>query len=184
MGEYLAPETIGENERVEIRRELRVLWFFWTGCMGMPFAMFFMCEVFGQRIRENLNRGPDFPINKLTYLFLIVGLASSVLSYFLRKWLLSGIWEVFNRQAERAAVSLNKPVYMLKYRQAIFIPTALSSTPAIYGFLLFMLGADKFVLYFFLGIAFLGVLYHRPKEDELIEMLRREKSTTDIVEDA
>jgi hypothetical protein len=62
-----------------------------------------------------------------------------------------------------------------EYRSRIYLPAAIWSTPALFGFSLFMLGASWVVLYLFAGLSAVGMLYHRSRMGEVVELLRKEK---------
>jgi hypothetical protein len=175
MNEWLEREVLEEKERVEIEKELRILWFFWAGCFGALFVLLLMCAGFGEKLRENIEVSPDFPINLLKGLFIVVVLISLVLAYFWRRLVLAGKSIGFENKAFEMLFSSNKPAYLLKYRYGIYPPMAISASPGFYGFVLFMLGGDALTFYLFLIISALGVLYHRPKKEEIIELLQKEK---------
>ena len=176
MNGLLEREAIEEKERVEIKRELRVLWFLWAGCFGTLLVLIGMCEGFGEKLRENIEVGPDFPFNLFKGLFIVVVLISLVLAYFWRRRVLAGKSIGLENKAVEMLFSSNKPAYLLKYRYGIFLPIAISASPVFYGFVLFMLGGDALIFYLFLIISALAVLYHRPKKEEIIELLQKEKA--------
>jgi hypothetical protein len=51
-----------------------------------------------------------------------------------------------------------------------------AATPALCGFYLFVYGADTVIFYVLLVIAALGLLYHRPKRHEILDLLQKEKA--------
>jgi hypothetical protein len=176
MNGLLEREVIEENERVEIGKELRILWFFWAGCFGFLFVLFLMCAGFGEKLRENIEVSPDFPFNLLKGLFIVVVLISLVLAYFLRRRVLAGKSRGLENKAVEMLFSSNKPASLLKYRYGIFLPIAISACPGSYGFVLFMVGGDSLTFYLFVIISVLGLLYHRPKKEEIIALLQKEKT--------
>jgi hypothetical protein len=176
MSGLLEREAIEEKERVEIEKELRVLWFFWAGCSGALLVLLLMCAGFGEKLRENIEVKPDFPINMLKAVFIVAGILSLALAYFLRRRVLAGKSIGLENKAVEMLFSSNKPAYLLKYRYGIFQPMAISASPGCYGFVLFMLSGDALIFYLFLIISALGVLYHRPKKEEIIALLQKEKA--------
>lgn len=175
MNGLLEREEIEEKERIEIEKELRILWFFWAGCFGTLLVLIVMCVGFGEMLRENIEVRPDFPINLLKAVFIVAGILSLALAYFLRRRFLAGKSRGLGNKAVEMLFSANKPAYLLKYRYGIYPPMAISVSPGCYGFVLFMLSGDALIFYLFLIIAALAVLYHRPKKDEIIELLQKEK---------
>ncbi len=135
-----------------------------------------MCEGFGEKLRENIKINPDFPINMLKAVFMVVGILSLALAYFLRRRFLTGKTRGLENRIIKMAPSSNKPAYLLKYRCGIYLPMAISASPGFYGFVLFTLGGDALTFYLFLIISALGLLYHRPKKDEIVALLQKEKT--------
>ena len=173
---WMQEQFIEESERRKIDRELRWLWLFWVANLGVLVVLVFVCGVFGERIRELMKESSDVPIDLLRILFLIVGLASLVVAYLMRRWSLTGKFNLYERQAREDASSSNKPLYLAKYRLAIFIPMCLPTTLGIYGFLLFWLGDSALTLYAFMIVSGAALLYHRPKKEEIMELRSREKT--------
>ncbi|NIU58584.1 MAG: hypothetical protein GWN67_20030 [Phycisphaerae bacterium] len=169
-------EEIEEKERIEIEKELRVLWFFWAGCFGSLLVLLLMCAGFGEMLRENIEVRPDFPINMFKSVFIVAGILSLALAYFLRRRLLAGKSIGLGNKAVEMLFSANQPTYLLKYRYGIYPPMAISVSPGFYGFVLFMVGGDALIFYLFLIIAALSALYHRPKKGEIITLLQKEKA--------
>ncbi|MHC4084145.1 MAG: hypothetical protein ACYSU3_01530 [Planctomycetota bacterium] len=176
MSGLLEREAIEEKERVEIEKELRVLWLLWAGCFSTLLVLLLMCAGFGEKLRENIEVRPDFQINMFKAVFIVAGILSLALAYFLRRRFLAGKSRGFGNRIVEMAFSSNKPAYLLKYRYGIFQPMAISVSPGFYGFVLFMIGGDALIFYLFLIIAALAALYHRPKKDEIIELLQKEKT--------
>ncbi len=136
-----------------------------------------MCLVFGDKIRENMKG--EAPVDLLMTVFLVVGLLSLVLAHFLRKRFLSGKLRIPESWQAQTGASSNKPSYLLKYRSAIFIPMVIPASIGIYGFLLFILGAETWILYMFLVISAAGLVYHRPNKYEFIDWVQKEKELID-----
>jgi hypothetical protein len=176
MSGLLEREAIEEKERVEIEKELRVLWFFWAGCFGALLVLLLICAGFGEKLRENIEVRPDFPINMLKAVFIVAGILSLALAYFLRRRFLAGKSRGLGNNVVEMLFSTKKPAYLLKYRYGIYPPMAISASPGFYGFVLFMVGGDTLIFYLFLIISALAVLYHRPKKDEIITLLQKEKA--------
>jgi hypothetical protein len=176
MDGLLEREAIEEKERGEIEKELKILWLFWAGCFGALVVLLIMCVGFGERLQENIDVRPDFPINIYKGSFIVAALLSLVLAYFLRRRFLSGKSTSLENMAVGIMTSPSKPAYLLKYRCGTFTPMAISACPGFYGFVLFMVSGDTLTFYLFLIIAALGLLYFRPKKDEIISLLHKEKS--------
>jgi len=176
MKEWIEREFIEENDRIEIEKELRFLWILWGACLAVLLVLLFFCEAFGEKLRENIKVNSDVPLSLLRTLLLIVGLFSLVLAYFLRRFFLSGKFKGLENGTFKFPSSSNKPSYLVKYRSAIFLPMVIPVTIGFYGFLVYLLGGDSLTLYLFLIISAIGLLYHRPKKEEILDLLDKEKA--------
>jgi len=177
MAGWLEREVLEEDERREVEKELRILWLLWAGNFGMLPVLLVMCLVFGDKMRENMKGGA--PVDVLMTVFLVVGLLSLVLAHFLRKRFLSGKLTFGQRPGRTDRAGLARQSFAIRFRSGIFIPMVIPASIAIYGFLLFILGADVWVLYMFLVISAAGLVYQRPNRYEFIDWVQREKELID-----
>ena len=168
-------ETLPENERIEIRKEMRILWILWVGILGTPMVLVFIREVFGEKIRENMNVGENFPLDVFTVVMLVVSAVLLVGAFFMRGALLTGRFKPMQKHAEKMAVASRRPVYIMKYRILGYLPLVLSSTPSVFAFMLFIFGAEATIFYSLIVLSISGILYHRPKIEELLELREREE---------
>jgi hypothetical protein len=167
--------SLPEDEQNEIRKEMRILMILWTAILAQSMVFVFMREVFGEQIRKNVNVADDYPLGILTAVMLVVSMILMVVAFFLRGALLSGKLISIQERAEQVAEASGRPVYLVKYRILIWIPMILPSAPSVFAFVLFFLGADATVFYTLIVLSVLGVLYHRPKMEELLEFREKEQ---------
>lgn len=177
MAGWLEREVLGEEERREVEKELCILWLLWAGNFGMLPVLLVMCLVLGDKMRNNVKG--EAPVDLLMTVFLVVGLLSLVFAYFLRKRFLSGKLTFGRRPGRTDRAGLARQSFALRFRSGIFIPMVIPASIAIYGFLLFISGAEMWIFYLFLVISAAGLVYHRPNKYEFIDWVQREKELID-----
>lgn len=176
MDEWMAEQNLEESDRVAIEKELRLLWLLWAACLSVVPIVLIMSLTVAGPIREDMQAGSGGPLGVITVGLSALAVFSVGLSYFLRRWFLAGRFKWIERQAVQAAAQRNRPVYLTKYFSAVYLPMAVAATPAICGFFLFVHGADTVIFYVLLVVAAFGLLYHRPKRHEILELLQKEKA--------
>lgn len=173
MDGLIEREILEEDETREIEKELRILWLLLAGNFGMLPVLVVMCLVFGDKLRENMKG--EAPVDLLMTVFLVVGLLSLVLAHFLRRTFLSGKLTFGQRAGRTAGAGSVEQSLMVRFRSGIFISMVIPASIGIYGFLLFILGAESWVLYLFLVISAAGLVYQRPNKYEFIDWVQKEK---------
>ena len=175
MSEFSDMQELGQKERGDIDGEMRLVWLCWAGCACMPVAAIALCHLVGAQIREDVNVREGFPLGMLEIILGIVGLVFLVVSYFLRKSFVEGRVTLCRKVGVILAGVLNRPAYLGIFRANVYLHTALSAAPAMFGLVLFVMGAGYGVLYGFAVVAALGVLWQRPRREELVQFCLREK---------
>ena|GEM_PF-4448956 len=170
-------QMLSENDRRDIDKEMRLLWFLWAGNMGVPIAAVTVCHGSAASMGDKIPIRGDFPLRILEIVLAAVGLFSLAIAYFLRKSLSAGKWEMFKKAAIEAAASSDKPPYLLRYRMNVYIPMAIPASLAIYGMVLFMFGAGYGIVYAFAIVSALGVFSQRPGREEIIHFRRQHART-------
>ena len=176
MSDWIDMQVLEEKDRVDIEKEMRLLWFMWAGDMGVPVALVSVCYLMAEQIRENMHTREGFPLGVLEVVLAVVGLFLLALAYFLRKSLRRGKLNLYEKTSMQEAATRNKPGYLLKYRMNVLVPMMIPPSLGLFGFMLFMLGAGYEILYAFAIVSALGVFWQRPRKEELIEFFHREKA--------
>lgn len=164
-----------EGERTEIEKELRLLWFLWAANLATLIVLSFLSQILPGHIREDFKQSPDFPLDILKVGFFIVAFFSIIFSFVVRKLFLSGRFKVSTKGGSSAYLS-NKPLYLIRYRNAILVSEAAAVSIGIYGFILFLFGESLLTFYLFIIVAAIISIFHRPKRDEIVELLHKEKT--------
>ena len=173
MDGLIERESLNEEHKAEIDKAMRAQWMLWVGVLGQPIALIIICQVFGGRIRENVPVSQSFPLQTFRIVFMAVGAFLLVLSYGLRKYILSAGLKGFGANRLKTRVRTPAPEYIIEYRGKIFLPMVLPSSLSILGFMLFFLGDSLSVSYLFVVPAVLGTLYQHPRKQDILVFLDR-----------
>ncbi|MBN1806984.1 MAG: hypothetical protein JW837_17180 [Sedimentisphaerales bacterium] len=170
MNDFNERKALSEENRIEIDKALRYMWIFWIGIIGFPIALIILCQVSGDRFRENIPlRSSSSPIQTIRIIFIIIGVFQLVLSYGLRKYFFSARFKGYDTKRWKPNKKNREPEYIISYKQRNFLPMAIPSSISVYGFMLFMTGDSLGVFYAFIIASLLGSLYQRPRKKEAIE---------------
>lgn len=173
MDGLIEPESLYEEHKAEIDKALRAQWMLWVGVLGQPIVLIIICQVFGGRIRENVPVSQSFPFQTVRIVLMAVGAFLLVLSYGLRKYILSAGFKGFGANRSKTRVRTPAPEYIIEYRGKMFLSMVLPSSLSIFGFLLFFLGDSLSVFYLFVVPAVLGTLYQHPRKQDILVFLNR-----------
>ena len=172
MDGLIEQESLYQEHKAEIDKALRAQWMLWIGVLGQPIVLIIICQVFGGRIRENVLVSQPFPFQTVRIVLMAVGAFLLVLSYGLRKYILSAGFKGFGANRSKTRVR-TAPEYIIEYRSKMYFPMVLASSLSIFGFLLFLLGDSLSVFYLFAVPAVLGTLYQHPRKQDILVFLGR-----------
>ena len=74
------------------------------------------------------------------------------------------------------------PKFVVMCKGGLYMPAVVSSMPAYLGFVSFMLGAERWLFYVFIIIAALGMIYNRPKRDDIIDYIITDQKALEEIE--
>lgn len=158
---------LNPSEKETIDKGIIVLWIIWSAMLISLCIYIFICHLLENQISQNLNT--SLPLDPIKYILFIVAFAELVISYFLRRYLLTsgiaGLSSPINSPHSSAQSS-----YLGRYSVAMIIALAISESIGIYGLVLFFLGASFQTLYTFIGISGIAIVFYRPKKDEIITL--------------
>ena len=173
MDGLIEQESLYQEHKAEIDKALRSQWLLWVGVLGQSIVLIIICQVFGGRIRENAPVSQSFPLQTVRIVFMTVGAFLLVLSYGLRKYILSAGFKGFGSNRWKTKTRTPDPEYIIEHRGRMFLPMVLSSSLSLFGFLLFFLGGSLSVFYLFAVPAVLGTLYQHPRKQDILVFLNR-----------
>jgi len=145
-----------ETEQDAINNAMNKLWAIFASLIISLFMYIFIGHVAIDEVRNSLSpEASEIPLKTLQNILYGVSVLIFILSYFLRKFMLG--MKQTGAFAEVAS----------KYTAAVMISLALSEVIAIFGLVLFFLGADNQTLYTFVAVSALLMFFYRPKRAEL-----------------
>lgn len=171
-------EQIEEKYKDDIAKVMRYLWIMWGGAFSALPVLVIVSIVLGGRLQQQIE-GSDVPLEILIPVFSVFAISSLLAAFILRKQFLSGKMNNYLKRTQRSK-GVETPDFVVFCKGGLFLPAAVSSTPAVVGFPLFALGASVWVFYVFVIIGALGMIYHRPQKDVIIEFIVNEQKEEKI----
>lgn len=162
---------LGETEKDAIEKGMKQLWLIWAVMILGLLAYLAIIYTLGEEITPT---GKDLPLELLRNIFYGVSVIVLYLGHFIRKRIIKNTRFSTQLYKDRKEFS-NQPSYMMKYTAAVVASLAMSESIAIFGLVLFFIGADYQTFYIFLAISALGMFYFRPKRAELEELARADQ---------
>ena len=159
---------LSETEKDAIKKGMMTLWIMWAAMIGSILIYIYIVYAFGYEIRQPLH--PDFPMEHLRSILYGISIITIVLSYYLRKLLLAVKNGNVSSEFLKSKAQPNQPLFVGKYTIALMISLALSESVAIYGLVLFLLGANFQTFYIFTAASALSMFFFRPNRTELEEL--------------
>ena len=133
--------------------------------MKRIFMVLIVCIVFGNQFQ--VGASPNFSIETLRNVFLGVSILTLFTVLYLRKFLMrtgrSALGSGQTSSAQHPAIG--------KYASVILITSSLLELIGLFGVVLYFLTKDNLSLYLFLIISAAGMIYFRPRKDELLALV-------------
>ena len=168
MSNWLEQEAWCQAHQDQIEGILRPMWILWLGCLVEPVVLAVLVYGLGDQLARAVTMDSAFPLTLLRVILIVFTVVLLVASVGLRQYLLRLPAKVPAASA-RLAPPDSKPLPCgASYRTRVMIPTAMVTAPSVFGFVLFLLGDSPTVFLAFAGAAVVGLLWQRPKRDELI----------------
>ena len=142
-----------------------IIWLAFLLSLGVYALVFYFA---GAQIKASGSK-QEVPLDLLRLVFAGVSVVQIVISYFLRKKLPGGMLaqsRLLDHSKLRSDEEYNLRVAGSQYLIAVLISLAISETVALYGIVLFILGADYNTLLTFVGISALAMVFHCPRQSE------------------
>ena len=153
------------QEKEAINKGMLTLWVIWAAMLLSLLMYIFICHQPG--IGSKGVGGSDFPLGLLRNILFGVGVATWILAYFMRRFMLSVRAGDPKQKPVERIVKGDGPPFIAKYVTAVIVSLALSESIGIYGFVLFLFGDSFQTLYTFMVISALAMVFYRPKREEL-----------------
>jgi hypothetical protein len=154
-----------QSEMKQLDKGWKIILMIWGAIFGSLGVYLIVCVAFGNQFQSGA--GPDFPMAILKNILLAVSILTLLIVRYLRKYLIR-VGSPALRSSQTSSVQ--HPV-VGKYASAILITSALLESIGLYGVVLFFLTKDNSSLYLFLIISAAGMIYFRPRKDELLSLV-------------
>jgi hypothetical protein len=170
MNDWVEQEAWRQAHRDEIAKALQPMWLLWLASLSEPVVLAVIVFGFGARLREGFTMDEALPLTLMRTVLIVIAALALAASVLLRRLLLH---PPSGDRTSSAAESSNSLSGSALYRSRIIVPTAMAAAPSIFGFVLFWLGDSLMVFAGFAVAALLGILWHYPRQDELIAFCMR-----------
>jgi hypothetical protein len=153
------------------------LWAMWILSVLPLLVFLYVGYTLGNQVKQPLNiEGRSI----LFYIFLIITL---LISYLLRKHMLSVKNIAASSVISTTASQVDKTLYVRKYSRAVMVSYLLSFFISVYGIILFYSGSNFLNLLIFVAISFICLCYYRPQNDEFNNMVSSMQNINSIYQD-
>lgn len=142
-----------------------IIWLAFLLSLAVYAAVFYIA---GAQIKASGGKS-EVPVNLLRLVFAGVSVVQIVISFFLRKKLPGGMLaqsKLLDHSKLRTDDDYNLRIAGSQYLTAVLISLAISESVALYGIVLFILGADYNTLLTFVSISALAMVLHCPRQSE------------------
>ncbi len=157
----------GEMERLE--KGWKTVFIIWLAMLASLCVYLILCDLLEAQLQVTVD--DSFPIDSIKYALYGVSLATLIGVYYLRNYLLNNPGLPLNvnptSQVQHPAVA--------RYSIIIVIVSALLESIGIYGLVLFLLSKDTAALYQLIAVSAAGLIYFRPRKEELLFLADRMK---------
>jgi hypothetical protein len=164
---------LNETEKEAVEKGMKTLWIIWLALMGSLLIYLYIAHAFGDEIMPPM--GQDFPLELLRNIFYGLSVIMLIAAHFLRRFIMNAKSTGVSSELFKYRTQSNQPLFIAKYTTAVMVSLALGESIAIYGLVLFLIGAEYQTFYIFLAISTLGMFYFRPKRAELEELARADQ---------
>lgn len=141
-------------------KTLRIIW---CNLLGSLVVYLVLCHVLDARGWSG--PGNKLPVTTIRYVMVCLAPVLLVVATVLRRKLSAPAEQVLTTTGPAAKVTAKVPFQ--KYSSAMVVSLAISEVVGIFGVLLFFLGDGLIGLYFFVALSAAGMIYLRPKQEEV-----------------
>lgn len=162
------------SQKQTLESRILVMWIIWCAMIISLGVYIGICVLISDKMRQTMSEG--FPLVLIRNIFFGISIIELIAIYFIRKIMLR------KPELDPGSLSETEPVKQdsvnmpAKYLSAMVISLALCESIGIYGLVLFFLGGSFQTMYTFMIISAAGMLFYRPKREE-VEALSREQFT-------
>ncbi|MFC1839610.1 hypothetical protein ACFL1N_08520 [Thermodesulfobacteriota bacterium] len=156
------------SQKQTVESKLLVMWIIW-GAMVVSLGVYIaICVLIGDKVRQTMGEG--FPLVLIRNILFGISIVELIATHFIRKLMMR------EPEIDPGSISAPEPVAQEpvnihgKYLSAMVVSLALCESIGIYGLVLFFLGDSVQTMYTFMAVSAAGMLFHRPKREDLEEL--------------
>jgi len=150
----------------EAGKRFRTLQIIWVALLCSVLMCLLICHFIP--VEVDMVSGPA--VETLVYIFYGLAVFQLFLAHFLRRALLS-TGEKPSAAVHEEQTDRSQKQRLAKYAAAVIVALALAESIGIFGLVLFVLTGKFQTLYILIVLSAAGIIYHRPKKEELEELL-------------
>lgn len=154
-----------QKEIKQLNTGWKIILLVWGSILISLGIYLFVCIMIEKDLQKTV--GSDFPLETFKYILLGISFFTLIAVRFLRKFLL--------RPGSSGRTSPGQHPAVGRYMIATVIISALLESIGIYGLVIFLMVQDHMALYQFLIISAAGMIYHRPRKEELFNLAAQMK---------
>jgi len=154
-----------QSQMKQLDKSWKIILLIWSAIFSSLGVYLIVCHAFGNQFQSGV--GPNFPTAILKNIFLVV----SIIILFTVRYLRGYLMRPGGSPLQPSQVPSVQHSAIGKYTLATLITSALLESIGIYGVVLFLLTKDNSLLYLFLIISAAGMIYFRPRKDELSSLM-------------
>ncbi len=174
MDDQLVYLNLSEEDRQKVRKCLLKMRLLWMGCIGSV-PVLLILVIF---LKDVIQPQEEFPLQIVRTILIVISAVVLPLSFILRKYFFTSAIENPGKKLLFQQPGGQSELFS-KYIAIIYVPIALACMPAYFGFILWFIGQDYVMLYILAAAAFICAFMHRPKEEEVTQLLNAMNRSND-----
>lgn len=155
-----------DQEEKDIKKGMRSIWMIWLGILSSLY-IYVKIGHFEQPGMPYLSEA-NLPLDLIKYIFYGLSIIIFVVTFYIRKDMLSAKSGKTDEKIIERAAKMNKPAAVMKYTGAVVVSIALAELIGIFGVVFFFISGDLETLYSLIGVSAVTMIYFCPKKKELI----------------
>jgi hypothetical protein len=159
------------SQKGTLESRVLVMWIIWAAMLASLVIYIVICNLMGDQIRRPM--GPDFPLTLFRNILFGLGIAALITTHFIRKFILGKPSGGPGPAPESPPPPQDPDTLYAKYTTVMVISLALCESVGIFGLVLFLLGDSFRTMYTFMVISAAGMVYYRPKREEIEALSRK-----------
>ena len=153
------------SSKQTVEGKLLVMWIIWGAMVISLWVYIAICFLVGDKVRQTILEG--YTLVLIRNILFGISVIELIIAHFIRKLIMR------KPETDPGSISQHEPVTQdsgnmhAKYLRGMVVSLALCESIGIYGLVLFFLGSSFQTMYIFMIISAAGMLFHRPKREDI-----------------